>query len=52
MGRRKRETGKNPQVRSRVGEPIYAASFTGAVKLIVNDSTEAGIMEPALKDEG
>jgi hypothetical protein len=35
-----------------VGEPIYAVSFTGAVKLIVNDSTQAGIMEPALKDEG
>jgi hypothetical protein len=38
--------GKNLQVRNGVGGPIYAASFTGAVKLIVNDLAEAGIMEP------
>jgi hypothetical protein len=30
--------GKNPQVRRGVSGPIYAVSFTGAVKLIVNDS--------------
>jgi hypothetical protein len=51
-GKRAEGDGENPQVRSGVGGPIYAASFTGAVKLIVNDSTQAGIMEPALKDEG